>query len=154
MQETTLAPIYSEMLKSIIGNWSVDAAITLPDGSSATGTGRWYATEVSMGMGVHTLMRLEVEGRPKEENSLWGYDPGGQRLHMLSITSDGTVRDHSGALDENGVLHLRWDGIVGGEPASEEITMDLRSPDRVEIVSVESVGGEEQVWMEIVLRRR
>jgi hypothetical protein len=154
MQDTVMTSVYREMMRNMVGTWTVDATISLPDGSIVPGTGTWQATEVSMGMGVRTLMRLGMEDQSMEENALWGYDEGGQRVHMLSITSEGNVRNCSGSLDEDGVLHLRWEGIAGGEPASEETVMDMRSADKIEIISVESVGGEEQVRTELTMRRR
>lgn len=45
-------------------------------------------------------------------------------------------------------------GVAGGEPASEETVMDMRSADKIEIISVEIVGGEEQVRTELTMRRR
>ena len=143
-----------EVMKGLIGDWDVDATIALTDGSSLEGSGTWTVREVSLGKGVHTVLRLQAGGRPMEENDLWGYDPGDHKLHMLSVTSDGNVHDHSGSVDQDNVLHLRWEGVVDNEPAHEHISIEVYSPDEVKVLSVEHIGEREQARMEMVLRLR
>ena len=142
-----------EMIKQLIGDWKAEATVTKPDGTSVEGTGTWTVREISLGKGVHTVMKINVEGQAIEENDLLGYDAGGQKVHMLSITSDGSVHDHVGNMRADDVLFLRWDGIVDGKPSHEEIEIDRLSPDEIRALSIEYLDGKEMSRFTCTMKR-
>lgn len=149
MSSEDLGPI-----SGMIGDWDVEAVITLPTGERVDATGTWTAREISMGKGIHSVMKLQAGGRPIEENDLWGYDPGENKLHLFSVTSDGNVHDHGGSLGEDKVVRLRWDGTVDGGPAHEEIAIDRRSPDEVKVFSVDYLGDTERSRIALTIKRK
>ncbi len=153
-QEAMSVPNEMEAIKRIIGDWDAAVTITLPDGTRVEGTGTWTAREISMGKGIHTLMKLNAGGRAMEENDLWGYDRGGRKVHLLSITSDGTVHDHSGNLRDDNILFLRWEGIVDGRPASEEITIEWLSASEIKVLSIDYLEEKAQTKFAITMKRQ
>jgi len=144
-----------EMLKSLVGDWSVDVTAKMPDGTSLQGKGTVRACELSLDRGIRTEMELDVPGMGAyHEDDLWGFDQWVKKMHMYSITSSGAVHDHSGTWEDDKTLHFRWEGIYEGKPATEDVVLTWAEDGEVRVHEVDTSEGQPGPVFDYVLRRQ
>ncbi len=84
-------------LMRMVGNWKVTSAHPRARKRSLAGEGTITSQRISLGNGVHSIMKVKFVGiGPYEEHELWAYDPSEKKMHFYSVSSTGAVRDHVG----------------------------------------------------------
>ena len=97
-----------EMLKQLIGEWSVGVAMKLGEEKFVSGCGDMNAVELR-DMGVNSEIDFHIEGyEDYYENDLWTYDRANGKVHVFSITSEGDVHDHIGSLVDESTIEMNW----------------------------------------------
>jgi len=105
-----------DLLRKMIGNWTVDLKVKMPDGSMLKGRGTVKARELSMDRGVYTEVRLDVTGMGAyHEDDLWGFDEWERKMHFYSVTSTGAVHDHVGTWKNERTLEFHWEAYTRGK---------------------------------------
>ena len=143
-----------EMLKRLVGDWSVELTGKMPDGTSLKGNGTVRAIELSMDRGIRTEMRLDAEGMGAyHEDDLWGYDQWEKKIHLYSVTSSGAVHDHSGTWKDDKTLHLRWEGLYEGKPSTEDVVMTWTRDNEIRIHEVDTSEGQPGPVFDYILKK-
>jgi hypothetical protein len=143
-----------EMLKRLVGDWSLELTAKMPDGSSLEGKGTARASELSLDRGIRTEIRAEIQGMGAyHEDDLWGYDQWEKKIHFYSVTSSGAVHDHSGTWEDDKTLHFRWEGLYEGKPSTEDVVMTWTGDNEVRVHEVDTSEGQQGSVFDYVLRR-
>ena len=143
-----------ELLSRLVGDWTVDLAAKMPDGSSLRGKGTVRATELSLDRGIRTEIRLDAEGMGAyHEDDLWGFDQWEKKIHFYSITSTGAVHDHSGTWKDDETLELHWQGVYEGKPATEDAAMKWVSDSEIRVHEVDTSEGQPGAVFDYVLKK-
>ena len=144
-----------ELLSRLVGDWTVDLAAKMPDGTSLRGKGTVRATELSLDRGIRTEIRLDAEGMGAyHEDDLWGFDQWEKKIHFYSITSTGAVHDHSGTWKDDKTLELHWEGLYEGKPATEDVTMKWVSDSEIRVHEVDTSEGQPGPVFDYILKKQ
>ena len=88
-----------ELLKQLIGEWTVGIAMKTTDDKVVSGCGDMTAEEIAE-LGVNSEMETHIEGYEDYfENDLWSFDRASGKMHLFSITSEGDAHDHVGDME-------------------------------------------------------
>ena len=94
MTQSIQQPKELELLKQLIGEWTVGIAMKTSEEKIVSGCGEMTAVEIR-DVGVNSEIDTHIEGYDDYyENDLWSFDRSTGKVHLFSITSEGDVRDH------------------------------------------------------------
>ena len=131
-------------LMRMVGNWRVTVLIHVPGKESLAGEGTVTSQRISLGNGVHSVMKVKLVGvGPYEEHELWAYDPSEKKMHFYSVSSTGAVRDHVGTWTGDDTLEFEWNGHYEDKVANGRILMKWQSP--TEITMNETLKSEGEI---------
>ena len=107
------------------GNWTVDAALTVPGAKEAAKFKMSFNCHViALGNGVSCDSKAKTPMGANEGTFLVAYDPYSKAVHFISVTSDFEVHDH--LCQWKGTSDLNCTPLkTGVGPAGDEITEDL-----------------------------
>ncbi|MGD6809177.1 MAG: hypothetical protein ACQCN3_05705 [Candidatus Bathyarchaeia archaeon] len=154
-QVTAPKPKESELLKQLLGEWSVGVSLKLPNYKILTGYGKLSAKILDSNLGVTSQMDLYIdESEDYFEDAIWSFDRNSGKIHMFSLISQGDVHDHIGGWLDPQNLKVKWVGRHEGKPASEEIRLTWQSPDEIRIFEIEKLQNQPDVQIEYVAKRK
>jgi hypothetical protein len=143
------------LLGKRLGDWTVDLAAKMPDGTSLRGKGTARSTELSLERGIRTEIRLDVEGMGAyHEDDLWGFDQWDKKIHFYSITSSGAVHDHSGTWKDNKTLELHWRGLYEGKPTTEDVVITFAGDNEIRVHEVDTSDGQSGPVFDYILKKQ
>jgi hypothetical protein len=121
-----------ELLKQLIGDWSVGIAMKTPDGKIVSGCGEMNAAETESG--INSEVNTQIEGyEDYYENDIWSFDETKEQVHLFSVTSDGEFRDHIGKWKDDNTLELNWRGTFEDQEQEEHIIARWVTKDQIEL---------------------
>lgn len=131
-------------LMRMVGSWKVTVLIHVPGKESLAGQGTVTSQRISLGNGVHSVMKVKFVGAdPYEEHELWGYDSSEKKMHFYSVSSTGAVRDHIGHWTGDDTLEFEWNGHYEDKMANSRILIKWQSP--TEITMNETLKSEGEI---------
>lgn len=142
-------------LDKLIGDWSVDVQVKMPDGNVLNGTGRVRGESICMGYGIHTHLRMDItDFGVYEEHDLWGYDADTQEVHFLTITNSGAVHDHVGRWKDENTLEFIWKGLADGKDTVEQVRFQWVSPNDLRVHEEDTIEGEPGPIFDFTVRKQ
>jgi hypothetical protein len=97
-----------DLLKQLIGEWSVGISMKTSDDKVVSGCGDMTATEIAE-LGVNSEIETHIDGyEDYYENDMWSFDRISGKVHLFGITSEGDARDHVGTWKDESTLELHW----------------------------------------------
>lgn len=138
----------------LVGLWGIVMTMQNLDGGTFTMSGKFEAKAISLGKGVHSVLRVDLPGQgPYEENVLWSFDDKSKKIRQLNITSDGRTLYNVGRWTDDNTIELEW--MEGQEEAAtEHIKISMVSPDEVRGHIIVGVGGRTRTLIDYILRRK
>lgn len=154
MTESVQTPKELELIKQLIGEWSVGIALRTADGKVASGCGEMTAVAISP-FGVNSEIDTHIEGyEDYYENDLWSFDQVTQRVHLFGITSEGEAHDHVGNWKDDKTLELKWRGTFEDQEIEEYITAKWVTKDQIELKEISYSLGQERFTINYVFKRK
>ena len=143
-----------ELLKQLIGEWSVGIAMKISDDKVVSGCGDMTALEVAE-LGINSEIETQIEGcEDYYENDLWSFDRASGKVHLFGITSEGDAHDHVGTWKDERTLELHWRGTFEDQELEELILVKWLSKDQFELVETASSFGKINLTTNYVFKRK
>ena len=153
-QESIQQPRELELLKQLIGEWSVGIAMKTSDEKVASGCGEMTAVEL-LDLGVNSEINTHIEGYDDfYENDLWTFDRATGKVHVFSITSEGDAHDHIGTWRDDSTLELNWRGAFEDQEMEEKIVVKWLSKDQIELAETYYSLGKDKYTINYVFKKR
>ena len=147
------APKELELLKQLIGEWSVGIAMKTADGKVASGCGEMTAVEITSG--INSELNMHLEGYDDYyENDLWSFDQTTGKIHLYSVTSEGDTHDHTGTWKDDFTLELHWKGKYEDQEQEEQITVKWLTKDQIELKETNLSKGKPLLTTNYVFKRK
>ncbi len=122
----------AELLRQLIGEWSVGIALKKTEEKIVAGCGGMIAVEFESG--INSEIETQIEGyEDYYENDIWSFDPDKDEVHIFSVSSDGEFRDHVGKWLDEKTLELNWRGTFEDQEQTEHIHAKWVSKDQIEL---------------------
>jgi hypothetical protein len=154
MTHSVQQPKELELLKQLIGEWSVGIAMKTSNDRIVSGCGEMTAVEIR-DVGINSEIDTHIEGyEDYYENDVWSFDEPSGKVHLFSITSEGDVHDHVGNWNDNNILELNWRGTFEDQELEEKIIAKWLSKDQVEIKEIHSVLSKIVLTIDYVFKRK
>lgn len=143
-----------ELLKQLIGEWSVGIAMKTSDDKVVSGCGDMTAVEIAE-LGVNSEIETHIEGyEDYYENDLWSFDRASGKVHLFGMTSEGEAHDHVGTWKDERTLELRWRGTFEDQELEEQIIVRWLSKDQFDLVETASILGKINLTTNYVFKRK
>ncbi len=153
MTQTQL-PKEFELLKQLIGEWTVGIALKTSKGEVISGSGEMSAVEIA-DIGINSEIDTHIEGYDDYyENDFWSFDRASNKVHLFGITSEGEAHDHVGNWINENTLEVYWKGTFGDQELEEKITAKWVTKDQIELKEVNISLGKEIFTTNYVFKRK
>ena len=114
-----------ELLKQLIGEWTVGIALKINEDKIVSGCGEMSAVEIA-DLGINSEINTHIEGYDDFfENDLWTFDRASGKMHLFSMTSEGEAHDHVGSWNGGNILELSWRGSFEDQELERENPFEL-----------------------------
>jgi hypothetical protein len=154
MTQSMQQPKELELLKQLIGDWSVGIALKTGDDNVVSGCGEMSAVEIA-DIGINSEIDTQIEGyEDYYENDLWSYDRATGKVHLFGITSEGQAHDHVGNWTDQNTLELYWRGTFEDQELEEKITAKWITKDQIELKEVNLSLGKVKFTTNYVFKRK
>ena len=142
-----------ELLRQLIGEWSVGIAMKVSEDKIVSGCGEMTAVEVE-NSGINSEIDTHIEGYEDYfENDLWSIDPATGKVHLYSMTSEGEAHDHIGEWKDENTLELKWRGTFEDQEQEEHILAKWISKDHFELKETNLSLGKILMTTDYVFKR-
>lgn len=142
-----------QLLKQLIGEWSVGIAMKVSDDKVVAGCGEMTAVEIQSG--INSEIDTHIEGyEDYYENDLWSFDPATGEVHLFSVTSEGDNHDHVGRWIDDSTLELHWRGTYEDQEMEEHITAKWVSKDQIELRETNYTQGKSTLETDYIFKRK
>ena len=143
-----------ELLKQLVGEWTVGIAMKTDNDKVVSGCGDMTAVEI-FELGVNSEINTHIEGyEDYYENDLWSFDRASGKVHLFGITSEGEAHDHVGTWKDERTLELHWRGNFEDQELEEWITVRWLSKDQFELVETAATLGKVNLTTNYVFKRK
>jgi hypothetical protein len=143
-----------ELLKQLIGEWTVGIALKTSEDKIVSGCGEMSAVEITE-LGVNSEIDTHIEGYDDfYENDLWTFDRPSGKVHLFSMTSEGEAHDHVGSWVDSDVLELNWRGSFEDQELEEKIRVRWVDKDQIELRESNLVLGDVKFTIDYVFKRK
>jgi hypothetical protein len=147
-------PDQARTVQAFSGRWTLDATQVLPGGESEKAKVQVDCKPAAMGKGAACDMRGTF---PKtgawEGHFLIGFDTFGGKVHVMAVTSDESVHDHTCAWQGPALVCDRLVGGSGGQPVTEDLRFVFDAGTMtIKVVATMKEGG--QVFFDATGKRR
>jgi hypothetical protein len=115
-------PELARTVQAFAGRWTLDATQVLPGGESEKAKVHVDCKQAAMGKGAACDMRGTFPRTGAwEGHFLIGFDTFGGKVHVMAVTSDESVHDHTCAWQGPALVCDRLVGGSGGQPVTEDL---------------------------------
>ena len=154
MTESIQQPKELELLKQLIGEWTVGIALKISEDKIVTGCGEMSAVEI-IDLGVNSEINTHIEGYDDfYENDFWSFDRSTGKVHLFSVTSEGESHDHVGTWTDDKTLQLSWRGTFEDQELEEKITAKWVTKDQIELKETNYSLGNVTFIIDYVFKRK
>ena len=152
VQESLKQAKEGELLKQLIGDWSVGIAMKTSENKIVSGCGEMNSVEIESG--INSEINTRIEGyEDYYENYLWSFDEAKEQVHLFSVTSDGEFRDHVGKWKDDVTLELNWRGTFEDQEQEKHIVARWVTKDQIELRETNYVHGKPLLTIDYVFKR-
>jgi hypothetical protein len=153
VQESLKQPKELQLLKQLIGEWSVGIAMKVSEDKVVAGCGEMTAVEIQSG--INSEIDTHIEGyEDYYENDLWSFDSATGEVHLFSVTSEGDNHDHVGKWIDDSTLELHWRGTYEDQEMEEHITAKWVSKDQIELRETNYKQGKPVLYTDYIFKRK
>jgi hypothetical protein len=140
-QEMSSQPEQIRKLGAIVGTFEGAATMTM-EGKSMKGKICHVNSSISDGWGflMDEVVTME-DGSTYKSHNIVGYDAGGGKVHVFSVTNAGETHDHMGSWTKPNAVSLQYDGTWEGKPYVEKAVLTLDGPDAYTLSWHATLGG-------------
>lgn len=154
-QQSTQQPKELELLKQLVGEWTVGVAMKMHDGTTLSGCGTMTAKEIASGLGINSEINLDIEGYGfYVEHDMWSFDRSTNKVNLYSLTSSGAVHNHIGNWKDDKTLELKWTGVSEGKDSAEEVTIKWLTVDEIRVFETDYSEDKANMTAEFVFKRK
>ena len=154
MSQIAQKPKALELLKQLIGEWTVGIALKVNEENVVSGCGEMSAVEIA-DLGVNSEIDTHIEGYDDYyENDLWSLDWATGKVHLFGMTSEGEAHDHVGIWTNENTLELYWRGTFEDQEMEEKITAKWVTKDQIELKEVNLELGKIRFTTNYVFKRK
>lgn len=154
MTQSIQQPKELELLKQLIGEWTVGIAMKVSEDKMVSGCGEMSAVEIS-DLGINSEIDTHIEGYEDfYENDLWTFDRASGKVHLFSMTSEGEAYDHVGNWVNDDTLELSWRGTYEDQENEEKITAKWLTKDQIEVKEEHRSFGNIKLTTNYVFKRK
>jgi len=152
--ESIQQPKELELLKQLIGEWTVGIALKVNEDKIVSGCGEMSAVEIA-DIGVNSEINTRIEGYEDfYENDLWSFDRASGKVHLFSVTSEGESHDHMGTWTDDKTLELNWRGTFEDQELEEKIRVRWVSNDQIDLKETNLELGKIKFTTDYVFKRK
>lgn len=152
--ESIQQPKELELLKQLIGEWTVGIALKVNEDKIVSGCGEMSAVEIA-DLGVNSEINTRIEGYEDfYENDLWSFDRASGKVHLFSVTSEGESHDHMGTWTDEKTLELNWRGTFEDQELEEKIRVRWVSNDQIDLKETNLELGKIKFTTDYVFKRK
>ena len=152
--ESIQQPKELELLKQLIGEWTVGIALKVNEDKIVSGCGEMSAVEIA-DIGVNSEINTRIEGYEDfYENDLWSFDRASGKVHLFSVTSEGESHDHMGTWKDDKTLELNWRGTFEDQELEEKIRVRWVSNDQIDLKETNLELGKIKFTTDYVFKRK
>jgi len=142
-----------ELLKQLIGDWSVGIALKTTEDRIVAGCGEMNAVEIESG--INSEINTRIEGyEDYYENDIWSFDETKGQVHLFSVTSEGEFHDHVGNWKDDTTLELKWRGTFEDQEQEERILARWLTKDHIELRETNYSFGKPLLITDYVFKRK
>jgi hypothetical protein len=153
-EQSIQQPRELELLRQLIGEWSVGITMKTFDSKIVSGCGEMTAVEIPR-VGINSEINTHIEGyNDYFENDLWSFDRSTGKVHVFSVTSEGDAYDHVGFWKDDKTLELNWRGSFEDQELEEKILAKWLSKDQIEVKDISYSKGEMKLATDCVFKRK
>jgi hypothetical protein len=153
IQERFKPPRQMELLRQLIGEWSVGIALKTQDGKVLSGCGEMTAVEVESG--INSEINSRIEGYEDfYQNDLWTVDDTTGQVHLYSVTSEGEAHDHVGKWTSDTTIELNWRGTYEDQDQEEHVIARWVDKDQIELRETNYRNNKPLLTTDYVFKRR
>jgi hypothetical protein len=153
MQQSKQHPQSLELLRQLVGEWSVGIAMKVSEDKVVSGCGEMSAVEIEHS-GINSEINTHLEGyEDYYENDLWSIDAKTGEVHLYSVTSEGEAHDHVGEWVDDKTLELTWHGTFEDQEMEEHIVAKWIDKDQFELKEHNFQMGKELLQTDYVFKR-
>jgi hypothetical protein len=122
------APAETQDVARLVGKWKGTASMTMGSDKSDGLKVTWSCLPTSSRWGVRCdAVIVGLPGMDRyEETDLFGYDPGGGKLHWFSVTNAGETHDHVGGRWTGQSAQFVYTGMQEGKPFKEVVDLTFK----------------------------
>jgi len=143
----------AELLRQLIGEWSVGIALKKAEDKIVSGCGDMTASEIESG--INSEIETQIEGfEDYYENSIWSYDPQNDEVHLFSVSSDGEFRDHVGKWVDPQTLELHWRGTFEDQDQTEHIRVYWANKDQIDLRETHRQLDKDVLTVDYIFKRK
>ena len=154
LTQSVQQPKELELLKQLIGEWTVGIALKVNDDKIVSGCGEMSAVDIA-DLGVNSEIDTHIEGYDDfYENDLWTFDQPSGKVHLFSMTSEGEAHDHVGNWVSDDTLELSWRGTYEDQENEEKITAKWLTKDQIELKEENLSFGKVKFTTNYVFKRK
>jgi len=154
MHQSKQQPKSLDLLRQLIGEWSVGIAMKVSEDKIVSGCGEMTAVEIEYS-GINSEINTHLEGyEDYYENDLWSIDAVTGQVHLYSVTSEGEAHDHSGKWLDEKTLELTWRGTFEDQEMEEHITAKWIDKDQFELKEINYDTGKKLLQTDYVFKRK
>src|SRR5689334_4644253 len=142
-ESQTVPPDVKKTVDVLLGKWSFQGT----DSEPGTKEPQKVNMEIdckpaALGTAVACTLKGTVTGfGPVEASAIVGYDPEGQIVHWMEISSTGEYHDHKGKWEGNVMMFQPLVYTVLGKRSTERLTLRFRSSEAVALESETATTG-------------
>ncbi len=140
-QEKKAPPEQIGKLEAIQGTFEGEATMT-EGGKSMKGIVRHTNSSISDGWGflMEEIITME-DGTAYKSHNIIGYDAGGGKVHVFSVTNAGETHDHKGSWTKPKTVAVQYDGKWEGKPYVEKAMLTIDGSDSYRLSWNATLGG-------------
>ena len=148
-------PEVSKTAGAVNGRWVGSMTARLPGLEPDHFPWEMTCSSAALGFGASCPMKGTASIGPVEEACLLAYDPEGKAIHFMCVTSMSEVHDHKGQWPGDRRINFEPYRIsISGHPATEDVTFEFPSPDRIQTTSVITAENGSRMTFEFSGSRR
>jgi hypothetical protein len=140
-QEKKEPPEQIRKLDAVQGTFEGEATIT-EAGKSTRGMVRHTNSTISDGRGflMDEVITME-DGSAYKSHSIIGYDAGGGKVHVFSVTNAGETHYHKGSWTRPTTISVQYDRRWEGKPYVEKAALTIDGSDSYKLTWNATLGG-------------
>jgi hypothetical protein len=140
-QEKHSPPSEISKLGSILGSFEGEATVT-EGGKTMKGKVRHSNLQIADGWGflMDEVISME-DGSAYKSHNIIGYDAGGGKVHVYSVTNAGESHDHIGSWTNPKTISVQYDGKWEGKAYIEKAALAIDGPDSYTLTWTATLDG-------------